>query len=117
MAPFGAICRIEALEEAVRQRGCTAVRLAKVLWQNFIGNIKVVEDLDRYPRAPIDPAYYERLLAEAAGQSEDEFRARKLMRARSACHTAPVPPPPDAQPPPAARAAASASSDLGSLEA
>ena len=70
----------DALEQEARStRPLAALRL---MWRNFIGEIHVDERPDRYPRAPLDPAYYEALLSVATGMGEQEMRARKLMRAR-----------------------------------
>ena len=59
--------------------------LARVrcLVDQAFGLLQVEERLSRYPHEPLEPQYYESLLACANHQDPAEERARALMRARA----------------------------------
>jgi len=68
----------DVVERAARKS--RTLQFIKGTWLRFLGHIKVEEQLDRYPHEPIDPHYYEMLISTATHQTEDEQRARLLLR-------------------------------------
>ena len=55
----------------------------RCLADQALGLLQVEECLNRYPHEPIEPQYYESLLACASHQDQAEERARALMRGRA----------------------------------
>lgn len=65
--------------------GAHAKRLIGTLFRNFGsgGKPPVHEHWNRYPVSPLDPSYYQQLLATASSMSEAEQRARALIEPRA----------------------------------
>ena len=81
-----AACSQVSAEELERRMGAWWRRLlarVRCLVDQAFGLLQVEERLSRYPHDPLEPQYYESLLACANHQDPAEERARALMRARA----------------------------------
>ena len=81
-----AACSQVSAEELERRMGAWWRRLlarVRCLVDQAFGLLQVEERLSRYPHEPLEPQYYESLLACANHQDPAEERARALMRARA----------------------------------
>jgi hypothetical protein len=76
---------LEALQATRENFGEHSKRIVGVLFRNFVsgGKPPVPEQWLRYPSAPLDPSYYQQLLATAASMTESEQRARAMMEPRA----------------------------------
>jgi hypothetical protein len=81
-----AACSKVTTEQLQRRMGTWWRRLlarVRCLTDQAFGLLQVEERLSRYPHAPLEPQYYESLLACANRQDPAEERARALMRGRA----------------------------------
>ena len=76
---------LAALHPMPESFGAQARRVVGTFFRNFAtgGKPPVHEQWLRYPSAPLDPAYYQQLLATASSMSEAEQRARAMIEPRA----------------------------------